>query len=84
MDVTRYCILWWLEETLYGALFDDEIAADSAARVRNAVYLELPDGEDAPKILDYYMRDEEGVAKPIIWRDLGPPTFRGLRTLPGL
>ena len=63
-------ILWWIDGNLYGALFDDEVQAESAARVRNAVYLELPDGEEKPKVLDYWKRDDKGTAIPIRWRDL--------------
>ena len=70
LDVTRYVILWWLDQSLYGALFDDEVRADSAARTRNAVYLEFPDGEEPPVILDYYKRDPDGNPLHVIWRDL--------------
>lgn len=70
--MTRYVILWWVDQTPYGALFDDELQADSAARVRNAIYIELPDGKDLPVILDYYRRDSEGKPLPIRWRNLSP------------
>lgn len=68
--MTKYMILWWLDQTPYGALFDDEIQADAAARTRNAIYIELPDGEEKPVILDYYRRDSEGKAMPVQWREL--------------
>lgn len=66
----RYLILWWLNQVLYGALFDDEVKAESAARIRNAVYMELPDGDEKPKILDYWRRDKDGKALSITWYDL--------------
>ncbi len=66
----QYLIFWWLDQTPYVASFEDEIEADSAARVRNALLLEIGEDGEVAKILDYYRRDEEGNPMPAVWREL--------------
>ncbi|MEE9237641.1 MAG: hypothetical protein V3U52_07620 [Thermoplasmata archaeon] len=67
-----YLVLWWLEETPYVARFRDEIEAESAARVRNAMVIEVH-GRDikVPRVVDFYRRDERGRPMPAKWKDIG-------------
>jgi hypothetical protein len=66
----QYLIFWWLDQTPYVASFEDEMEADSAARVRNALLLEIDEKGAVRRILDYYRRDEEGTPMPAVWREL--------------
>ncbi len=66
----RYVIFWWLDQTPYVAQFKDETEADSAARVRNAMFLEIREDGEVGRILDYYRRDEDGNPMPAVWREL--------------
>lgn len=66
----QYLIFWWLDQTPYVASFEDEMEADSAARVRNALLLEIGEHGEVRQILDYYRRDEEGNPMPAVWREL--------------
>ena len=66
----QYLIFWWLDQTPYVARFEDEMEADSAARVRNALLLEIDEDGKVGRILDYYRRDEEGNPMPAVWREL--------------
>ncbi len=63
-----YIIFWWLDQTPYYAQFDDEDEADAAARVRNAMMLEVGSLKSAP--VDYYRRDENGAPLPAVERKL--------------
>ncbi len=73
----QYLIFWWLDQTPYVARFEDEMEADSAARVRNALLLEIGEDGEVAKILDYYRRDEEGNPMPAVWRELSRGHRRG-------
>ncbi len=73
----QYLIFWWLDQTPYVARFEDEMEADSAARVRNALLLEIGEDGEVAKILDYYRRDEEGNPIPAVWRELSRGHRRG-------
>ncbi|MFQ6012033.1 MAG: hypothetical protein ACE5LS_00090 [Thermoplasmata archaeon] len=66
----QYLIFWWLDQTPYVARFKDEIEADSAARARNALLLEIREDGEVGRILDYYRRDAEGNPMPAVWREL--------------
>ncbi|MEE9163669.1 MAG: hypothetical protein V3U17_02595 [Thermoplasmata archaeon] len=66
----QYFIFWWLDQTPYVAHFKDETEADSAARVRNALFLEIREDGAVGRILDYYRRDEDGNPMPAVWREL--------------
>ena len=66
----QYFIFWWLDQTPYVARFKDETEADSAARVRNAMFLEIREDGEVGRILDYYRRDEDGNPMPAVWREL--------------
>jgi hypothetical protein len=68
---TYYLVLWWMSQTPYAAIFENEVAAEAAANVRNALMVTIS-GRDAKveKVLDWYRRDEMGKPMPAEWRDL--------------
>src|SRR5207237_765309 len=69
---TYYLVLWWMSQTPYAAIFENQVAAEAAANVRNALLVTIS-GRDAKvdQILDWYRRDESGRPMPAEWRDLG-------------
>lgn len=69
----EFLIVWWLDNKCYYASFETFDEADSAARVRNALLVNLR-GDEENNILDYYRRDENGTPMPGVKRDI-PPTF---------
>jgi len=66
-----YLVLWWMSQTPYAAIFENEVAAEAAANVRNALMVTIS-GRDAKvdSILDWYRRDDSGRPIPAEWRDL--------------
>ena len=62
---TYYLVLWWMSQTPYAAIFENEVAAEAAANVRNALMVTIS-GRDAKVdlILDWYRRDESGRPMP--------------------
>src|SRR5881392_1645648 len=62
---TYYLVLWWMSQTPYAAIFENEVAAEAAANVRNALLVTIS-GRDAKvdQILDWYRRDESGRPMP--------------------
>jgi hypothetical protein len=66
-----YLVLWWMSQTPYAAIFENEVAAEAAANVRNALMVTIS-GRDAKvdTILDWYRRDDSGRPMPAEWRDL--------------
>lgn len=68
---TYYLVLWWMAQTPYAAVFENEMAAEAAANVRNAL-LVVVSGRDVrfDRIADWYRRDESGGPMPAEWRDL--------------
>lgn len=68
---TYYLVLWWMAQTPYAAVFENEMAAEAAASVRNAL-LVVVSGRDVSfeRIADWYRRDETGAPMPAEWRDL--------------
>src|SRR2546430_14600351 len=66
---TYYLVLWWMSQTPYAAIFENEVAAEAAANVRNALMVTIS-GRDAKvdTILDWYRRDESGRPMPAEWR----------------
>src|SRR5438309_1154863 len=68
---TYYLVLWWMSQTPYAAIFENQVAAEAAANVRNALLVTIS-GRDAKvdQILDWYRRDESGRPMPAEWRDL--------------
>lgn len=68
---TWYLILWWMSQTPHAAVFENLVAAEAAARVRNALVVTIS-GRDVniDEVLDWYRRDESGNPMPAEWRDL--------------
>lgn len=68
---TCYLVLWWMAQTPYAAVFENEIAAEAAANVRNAIVVAVS-GRDlrVDEVKDWYRRDDNGHPMPAEWRDL--------------
>ncbi len=68
---TYYLVLWWMAQTPYAAVFENEMAAEAAANVRNALMVTVS-GRDVTfeRVADWYRRDEAGGPMPAEWRDL--------------
>lgn len=60
-----------MAQTPYAAVFENEMAAEAAANVRNALLVEVS-GRDLKfeRVADWYRRDEAGGPMPAEWRDL--------------
>lgn len=68
---TYYLVLWWMAQTPYAAVFENEMAAEAAANVRNALMV-VVSGRDLKfeRVADWYRRDDAGGPMPAEWRDL--------------
>ena len=68
---TYYLVLWWMAQTPYAAVFENEMAAEAAANVRNALMV-VVSGRDVriDRVADWYRRDESGGPMPAEWRAL--------------
>ncbi|HLE53831.1 MAG TPA: hypothetical protein VI999_01130 [Thermoplasmata archaeon] len=68
---TYYLVLWWMSQTPYAAVFENELSAEAAANVRNALMVTIS-GRDVKidRVLDWYRRDDDGQPMPAEWRDL--------------
>src|SRR2546427_9914085 len=68
---TYYLVLWWMSQTPYAAIFENQVAAEAAANVRNALMVTMS-GRDVKvdQVQDWYRRDESGAPMPAEWRDL--------------
>src|SRR2546428_7462816 len=69
---TYYLVLWWMSQTPYAAIFENQVAAEAAANVRNALMVTVS-GRDVKvdQVQDWYRRDESGAPMPAEWRDPG-------------
>ena len=69
---TKILVLWWMQQCPYVAIFDNQIAAEAAANVRNALMVTLS-GRDVKidAVVDWYRRDEQGKPLPAEFRDVG-------------
>ena len=71
-----------MSQNPYAAIFENRIAAEAAANVRNAILITVcGDETEIPEIVDWYRRDPEGNPMPVKWRDLAgqvrvPWTFK--------
>src|SRR2546426_7847899 len=67
---TYYLVLWWMSQTPYAAIFENQVAAEAAANVRNALMVTIS-GRDVKvdQVQDWYRRDESGAPMPAEWRD---------------
>jgi hypothetical protein len=71
MKKISYLVVWWMNQAPHAALFEDRIAAEAAASVRNALMVTLT-GRDAKveSVLDWYRRTDAGEPMPAEWRDI--------------
>ncbi|MGQ0798235.1 MAG: hypothetical protein ACT4OI_10310 [Methanobacteriota archaeon] len=68
---TYHLVIWWMAQAPYAAVFGNRIAAEAAARVRNAVMVTLSGCDvEIDGVNDFYRRDEEDRPMPAEWRDL--------------
>src|SRR2546425_11776405 len=80
---TYYLVLWWMSQTPYAAIFENQVAAEAAANVRNALMVTMS-GRDVKvdQVQDWYRRDESGAPMPAEWRDLVRASHRPLVAQP--
>jgi hypothetical protein len=71
MSRSAYLVVWWMSQAPYAAVFENRVAAEAAASVRNALMVTLS-GSDAKidSVLDWYRRDESGQPMPAEWRNI--------------
>jgi len=68
---TKYLVLWWMSQTPYAAVFENKVAAEAAANVRNALMVVISGREiKVDAVLDWYRRNDAGEPLPAEWRDL--------------
>lgn len=71
MKKPYYLVVWWMSQTPYAAVFENRVAAEAAANVRNALMIVISgSGVKVDEVLDWYRRNEEGTPLPAEWRDL--------------
>src|SRR6266571_3722284 len=58
-----FLVIWWMSKNPYAAVFENRIAAEAAANVRNAILVTFKgNGSDVEAVVDWFRRDEEGRA----------------------
>src|SRR5256712_2799255 len=68
---TRFLVVWWMSKNPYAAVFEDRVAAEAAANVRNAILVTFKGSNaEVETVVDWYRRDEEGRPMPAEWREL--------------
>lgn len=68
---TIFLVIWWMSKNPYAAVFENRIAAEAAANVRNAILVTFKgDRTDVEAVVDWFRRDEEGRPMPAEWREL--------------
>ncbi len=68
---TYYLVLWWMAQVPYAAVFENPVAAEAAASVRNALVVSISGrGVKIDRVEDWYRRDDAGKPMPAEWRDL--------------
>jgi hypothetical protein len=66
-----YLVIWWMSKSPYAAVFENRVAAEAAANVRNAIWIRIQgEGIKVEEVMDWYRRDEEGRPMPAEWREL--------------
>jgi len=73
LDMRRnaYLVVWWMSQVPYAAVFENRVAAEAAASVRNALMITLSGGDaKVDSVLDWYRRDESGQPMPAEWRNI--------------
>ena len=70
-DKTMFLVIWWMSKNPYAAVFENRIAAEAAANVRNAILVTFKGtGTEVQTVVDWFRRDEEGRPMPAEWREL--------------
>ena len=68
---TLFLVIWWMSKTPYAAVFENRVAAEAAANVRNAILVTFKGHRTkVAGVVDWYRRDEEGRPMPAEWREL--------------
>jgi len=71
MRKNAYLVVWWMSQVPYAAVFDNRVAAEAAASVRNALMVTLSGGDaKIDSVLDWYRRDDSGQPMPAEWRNI--------------
>ena len=66
-----FLVIWWMSKNPYAAVFENRIAAEAAANVRNAILVTFKGNvSDVESVVDWFRRDEEGRPMPAEWREL--------------
>src|SRR2546428_7524057 len=66
-----FLVIWWMSKNPYAAVFENRIAAEAAANVRNAILVTFKgNGSDVEAVGGWVRRDEEGPPMPAEWRQL--------------
>src|SRR5207247_10292080 len=66
-----FLVIWWMSKNPYAAVFENRIAAEAAANVRNAILVTFKgNGSDVEAVVDWFRRDEEGRPMPEEWREV--------------
>ncbi len=68
---TMFLVIWWMSKNPYAAVFENRIAAEAAANVRNAILVTFQgNGTEVEAVVDWFRRDAEGRPMPAEWREL--------------
>ena len=66
-----FLVIWWMSKNPYAAVFENRIAAEAAANVRNAILVTFQGKDtDVEAVVDWFRRDQEGRPMPAEWREL--------------
>ncbi|HWM51089.1 MAG TPA: hypothetical protein VNO76_07070 [Thermoplasmata archaeon] len=71
MNRGAYLVVWWMSQVPYAAVFENRVAAEAAASVRNALMVTIS-GDDArvDAVHDWYRCDDAGRPLPAEWRNI--------------
>jgi len=71
MNRGAYLVVWWMSQVPYAAVFENRVAAEAAASVRNALMVTIS-GDDArvDAVHDWYRRDDAGRPLPAEFRNI--------------
>src|SRR5207249_3442367 len=57
---TMFLVIWWMSKNPYAAVFENRIAAEAAANVRNAILVTFAGkGTEVEAVVDWFRRDDE-------------------------
>jgi hypothetical protein len=71
MNRLAYLVVWWMSQVPHAAVFENRVAAEAAASVRNALMVTIS-GDDTrvDAVQDWYRRDDTGQPLPAEWRNI--------------